>query len=188
MEQLFFCNEDKSYYLVCPEDINIFCTTCRKIIEMGKFVFIHKSFSKKEYVKSYYCQNCLKRIIKRIYDEMQVAKISSIVPENAIIVAENAPSLKVSTDCFDAALSNKNITSDTTSTKTINKCKVAFDPNRNKEVDFEEKQDRIEQREKELNRKVLNDDELDNFFEDIKESKQVEGNTRIKIVHKKKKK
>jgi len=161
MQQLFI-NKDKNYFLVCSEDdMEVYCSHCKKIIPQKHYIFIHKSYSKKEYVKEFYCQHCIRYHKKRIYDEFISAEIINFIPDKSSIVPDFAPSLK------DSRMSNiftiKEIERDIK--KGIghtNLCRHAFNPDRNKMENFK-KYDLLsaEQEEEKRRRHIKNHAEFD---------------------------
>ena len=126
MAELFYNKKENTYYLVCDKtEVSVYCSACKKPIDVGNFIFIHKSYSKKEYVKEFLCPKCIKKHKLRIYDEFMGATVSTFVPDNSKIIVDFPPFLKASTSIFDAALSNKRVTSDTSDTTIIDHTKLA---------------------------------------------------------------
>lgn len=126
MKQLFYNKKRNCYFLIgSTGDVNTSCCDCKKIIPMNEYFFIHKSWSKKQFVKEYYCENCIKEHKKRIYDEFITCLIASEVPANSILIPDFPPLLQSSTNIYDAAISNRGIKSDTSSTIITDHTKLA---------------------------------------------------------------
>ena len=125
MKELFFNNKEKRYFLVLTDE-DLHCSFCNKVIEFGTHLFIHKSYSKKEYDKCFYCMNCIKHHKKRIYDEFVVVEATNYIPKNSIIVPDSRPSLQSGNiNVFDAAISNKGINTDCSNVNVIDHTKLA---------------------------------------------------------------
>jgi hypothetical protein len=161
MQKLFFNKKEKAYYFVCRDnEINAHCTHCEKVIEVSKHIFIHKSYSKKEKVVENYCAECIKHHKKRIYDEFIVARVTTQFPADSILIPEFPPSLK--TTNMSNILSVQEVQKMMAKGEHIeNNCRFAFDPNRNKMVDFreynlEESEKLEEKRRKHITMKELN--------------------------------
>lgn len=99
--------------MLITSDPSVKCSHCNKVIEFNSYIFLHKSYSRRDYVKKVYCIDCIKHHKKRIYDEFFSAQAVPIIPPNSQLVPECEPHLQVSTSVFDSAISNKNINSDT---------------------------------------------------------------------------
>lgn len=112
MKKLYLDKKAKRYKMVMTDE-DLHCTFCNTVIELGDSFFIHKSYSKKEYVKNFYCVNCIKNHKKRIYDEFLTVEVTNTVPDNSIIVADAPPSLvSGNASVFTAAISNQGINAD----------------------------------------------------------------------------
>jgi len=126
MAQLYFDNKQKQYFMVLDHERDfVYCSVCEKLCEVDKYYFLHRSWSKKEFSKKVYCQNCIKDHKKHIYDEFLCFQLTNDSLPDSFVVFDTPPRLKVSTSVFDAALSNDNIQSDTSSTLIIDNTRLA---------------------------------------------------------------
>lgn len=129
------------------------------MLPLRSYLFIHKSYSKKEYVKQFLCKGCIKNHRKRIYDEFITAEIINFIPDDSVIVPEFPPSLS---NGNISAFNIKGIEKEYGKKhETIDRCKVSHDPNRNKMVGFKEYN--IEEADKKANKKLTNK-EIDDIF------------------------
>ena len=116
INRLFFNAKSKTYFLY-TEDLNIKCCYCSRGFSFGATVFIHRSFSKKQYVKGYYCAKCLKKAPTLIYNEYKNALLTSIVPYGSTEIYEFKPTLsnsKANLTVFDADKIKSDVTIDNT--------------------------------------------------------------------------
>lgn len=119
-QQLFYSDINKSYtYVISDEMESVKCVSCNSEIELEEYFFIHKSYSKTEYIKEIFCHKCIKKHKTRIYDEFIVAQLLNDIPEDAKFIIDLPPQLRISCTTFEAALSNKQIKSNTDKT-TVN--------------------------------------------------------------------
>lgn len=127
MSQLFWNKDLGSYFLIPLDGENITCHDCKAVIEQERRCFIHRSFSKKRYIRSILCNSCVKKHKLRIYDEFINAEVTLIPPKGSSIVPEYRPGLKNAgpTTTFDIREIEKK------GGETVDNCKVAHDPNRN---------------------------------------------------------
>ena len=129
IRNIFFNKDKKTYFLlVKEEELNkIFCGHCKAIIEIGRSFIIQRSFSKKEYTQHIFCQNCVKHNRKQIYDEFLTCYLTSIIPDNSILIPEIPPPLQEAQNAtvWSAAVSNKGITADTSNTEVIDHTKLS---------------------------------------------------------------
>ena len=149
MSQLFYDKENKAYFLVLEMGEVLKCDDCGKIIPFKESMFIHRSFTRRNYKKSNLCLNCIKRVKTRVYDEFINAEVTQVAPEKSIIVPEYKPGLQSAKNLtvFDVNEINK------MGGETIDHCKVSHNSNRNiMEGALEHKErvmDRIEKLDKE---------------------------------------
>lgn len=141
---LFFSDKLREYILVIkPTDHEGFCCNCRKHFEVGKYVFIHKSYSKKEFKKEYYCPDCIRCHKKRVYDEFITARVTTIEPSNSKLIMDTPPTLRTSNaTVWSAAVSNAGISAKADDCVIEDHCKVANEPNRNIQADFKSSSER----------------------------------------------
>ncbi len=125
MKELYFNKKEKRYFLVLTgEDLH--CTFCNKVIELGSSFFIHKSYSKKEFNKNYYCLHCVKKHKTKVYDEFIVVEATNTLPNPAILVPDTPPSLQSGDlSVFDVATSNKGIQADCSGVEILDNTKLA---------------------------------------------------------------
>jgi len=125
VKELYFNKQEHRYFLVLTDE-DLHCTFCNKVIELNTSFFLHKSYSKKEFNKNYYCLHCIKHHRKRIYDEFIPVEATNTLPGNAIIIPDTIPSLRTGTiNLFDAATSNDGINADCSGTEIIDNTVLA---------------------------------------------------------------
>ena len=127
MQQIYVNKQDKQHFLVCScDDVNVICEACKNEIVLGDFGFVHRSYSKKEYVREILCRKCIKNHKKRIYDEFIPIELVDFVPKKSIIFHEFTPTLKAGNiNTFEAAISNRGINADCSSVEIIDHTKLA---------------------------------------------------------------
>ena len=170
MQQLFHNKMAKAYYLVCSqENLDVHCSHCNDIIQIHQYLFIHNSYSKKEFIKEFLCSKCIGKQKTRLYDEFVVAEIIDFTPDNSIIVPDFPPTLQPT---------KPNISSVSEIQKDIskgieidNQCKFAFNPERNKQIGFEEDKELFERRMEELDVPFKNKFDGLYYIDNIQESK-----------------
>jgi len=107
VEQLYYDKDNKSYLLVLPKGDNVFCFLCRELVGIGGEVIIQRSASKTQYLKRFWCSNCISQHKKQIYDEFTVAIVGSSFPVGARLVPDLRPSLSASRVDDTFTLANK---------------------------------------------------------------------------------
>ncbi len=91
MIQLFYNKQFNRYFLfVSKNDIDLKCKHCEKTFVLGEALLVHKSFSKKEFFKHFYCPQCVNKHDKRIIDEFCIAYLTALIPEGCIIVTDKS--------------------------------------------------------------------------------------------------
>jgi len=143
MEYLYFQKKTGRHYLVITDVEHIFCIRCRKIIEVGRTVMIHRSYSRTRAIKRYWCMDCIKYHRKMVYDDFKAAMVSFIVPDNSLLVPDLLPALKVArnTDVFRMA---DTVTKD--GEEVVDRCRVSNDPNRNIMPEYDRTQAELKKR------------------------------------------
>lgn len=123
--KLFF-NKTRSVYFLCIDEnsLDLKCNGCSKVFELGCSVFIHRSFSKKEYKKGYYCERCIKETKTLIYDEYKSALLTAVKPIGCIFIPDLRPQLSniKDTSVFDLGKINDKYGSEH---KTIDKTRLS---------------------------------------------------------------
>ena len=167
MHQLFFDNTNKSYYLVCSkDDLDVHCSYCNKIIPLKEHIFIHKSFSKKEYLKEYLCRICIQNHKKRIYDEFVSAEITSIIPNKSTLVPDFPPSLQATRSnitTFDALEKDAKEGIEIDDSKAIQ----SKNPDFMKMSDYEKAKLDFKKREKELSTDLKSEKDVDDYLKNL---------------------
>lgn len=94
MKQLFYSKKSRRYFYVCSQDdLIVKCDKCGTIIELGDYVFIHKSYSRSEFIKRLYCRACVKKHRKMILDEFIIAQVSDYIQDDTILINDNPVTL-----------------------------------------------------------------------------------------------
>ena len=133
-----FWNKKVGSYFFLPEGESK-CSNCNKVIEIGSRMFVHRSFSKKNYQKKIYCLNCIKEHKTRVYDEFINAEVTLMPPKGSVIVPEYKPGLQSARNLsvFDVDEINK------AGGEIIDKCKLSHNPNRNVMPDVLEHKEKV---------------------------------------------
>lgn len=163
MTQLYYNKKQQKYYYVIDEELYISCCKCNKIIELNDIVIIHRSFTHKSYMKSHYCEICIKKHKKRIYDEFIVARITLETPSYSIIVPELRPALRNRNGCsvFSLAESDNSLI---VVDNTVLAGRIGYD-------DLEIGDNAVYDRIKELDKKIDNERELKKYLGNLGRAK-----------------
>ena len=127
MQQVYVNTQDKQHFIVCSEDdLKLQCDDCKTNINLSEYAFLHRSFSKKEYVREVLCLKCIPKHRKRIYDEFIHFQLVDFIPEKSKMFSEFPPSLKTgNVNVFEGAVSNKGISADCSDVNIIDKTRLA---------------------------------------------------------------
>jgi hypothetical protein len=161
--QLLFHKTEKSYYLFFEEKDNSNCFVCKQPLGTGDYVFVHKSWGKTGLKKYVYCRKCVKKHRARVYDEFTPTLIVDRIPDShiqeIILVTDKKPSLHHSSDvsCLDI----EKINQANPIHKTNNNCKVAYDPNRNMQIETKDPKQITEERIKMLDAPNITEKQMD---------------------------
>ena len=90
-DQLFFSKKNSIYYFV---NDNKSCDKCNNLI--SGTIIIKRFFSKKAYIKKFYCINCIKKVKENIinnYNDVMIATITKNIPKDAVMVLDTKPQI-----------------------------------------------------------------------------------------------
>ena len=99
-ELLFFRSDIKRYFLVIREGADLFCSKCKKVLGLGRPVYLHKSYSKiLPFKKGWFCSHgCRSSSKTRDQDEKLTALLSMIIPDHAKLISDWPVELKDAKD------------------------------------------------------------------------------------------
>lgn len=129
MGQVFFDKKKAKYYYVLENNETVGCSHCSVTIDVGRVVVLQKSYSKKEFIKYFWCMDCMKHHKKQIYDEFITLKVADYIPSNTILVLEFKPSLRNRGDETVFSAAEKQLEGEKLDKGTASL--LSFDPNRN---------------------------------------------------------
>jgi len=154
---LFFSERSKQYYYVG----DVVCDGCKNLV--SKIVVIDLSYFEKgrNFGINYYCLNCIHKIKKKKHiEERMMALIVKKPPKESIPVFIRPKPLtdfKGSISCVQASEQDKAAAEDVDKRR----CKVSFNPNRNKMPEYGESLKQLEKKDEEFSKDLKTETQID---------------------------
>jgi hypothetical protein len=89
MQKLFYSRADNEYsFVVTPDDSNVFCYSCKKMIPIGSSVIVQSTVHGMCMCQNIFCYRCMKKIhCNNFIDECKIAIITLDIPSASILVS-----------------------------------------------------------------------------------------------------
>ena len=176
---MLFCNINYEYFIVSKTPL--ICESRKCKLDYGDIGIFKVKFG---YFKSECNLLCFKCSRKHKYkradykgEVLHKVHLTEIIPENSHLV--DYTKLKLSDSkykgreisVFEAVNNDAGIGTPNSNPTITNRCKVAFDPDRNKEIDHKSREEKLELLDKRHDKMIASENDLNNFLGDITESK-----------------